>query len=110
MIFERDPHRLFGVPRAHALTLVGRTERERAGRVREVRWFAETDPVGRPIARYRCWDERVRARASGAPASARRAAGGPYRELGWERYGPDGDLLDREVRRAPHPRDADPVH
>ena len=87
MIFERDPHRLFGVPRAHALTLVGRTERVRAGRMREVRWFAETDARGRGVARYRCWDERA-------------ASDDAYRELGWERYAPDGTLVDREVRRA----------
>ena len=96
MILERDPHRLFGVPRAHALTLVGRTERVRAGRVREVRWFAETDARGRSVARYRCWDERA---ADDAPTRGLARGAGTHRELGWERYAPDGSLLDREVRR-----------
>ena len=107
MIFERDPHRLFGVPRAHALTLVGRTERVRAGRVREVRWFAETDARGRQLARYRCWDDRPAA-GDGRPPGTR--SGREDRELGWERYTPDGALVDREVRRARDARDAAAVH
>ena len=106
MIFERDPHRLFGVARAHRLELVSRTERRRGGRVREVRWFVERDVGGESIARYRCWDER--ALPGRIPAGAR--GGGPARELGWERYGPDGELLDREVRRARTADDVAAVH
>ena len=102
MIFERDPHRLFGVPRAHRLALVGRTLRVRGARLREVRWFAETGADGTALARYRCWDERPDPDAVGAARGAR--------ELGWERYGLDGALLDREVRRAPDARAATGVH
>ena len=99
MIFERDPHRLFGVSRAHRLELVSRTERRRGRRVREVRWFVERDGRGEPIARYRCWDERA------LPGSI-----GAARELGWERYGPRGELLDREVRRARDAHESVTVH
>ena len=107
MIFERDPHRLFGVARGRELELVSRTERVRAGRVREVRWFVERGARGEAVARYRCWDERA--------APGRRPAGGPgggtpARELGWERYGPGGELLDREVRRARSEEEAVEVH
>ena len=104
MIFERDPHRLFGVPRAHRLKLLSRTVSERGAGTREVRWFLECDADGAELARYRCWDERT---APGRTTDARR---GPARELGWERYGPRGELLDREVRRARDAHESVTVH
>ena len=82
---ERDYAALFGVDGSHALTFSARERVARQGTVRETCWLEERDADARLVARYRTWFDR-----SSCP---------PYRtRLGWERFSPDGRLLDREVR------------
>lgn len=53
----------------------------------ETCWYIEKDADNRVVARYRSWSNQ------GTEA--------PYRlQLGWERYTPDGALLEREVKYA----------
>ncbi len=51
----------------------------------ETCWYVEQDDQKRVVARYRSWSNQAK-----LP---------PYRaQLGWERYSPEGTLLEREVR------------
>ena len=78
---------LVGLDATHTLELASRSRRRIGPTVRETRWLDERDADARLVARYRTWFVR--------------SARPPYRsELGWERFSPDGELLDREVRYA----------
>ena len=84
---ETDWEALFGIAAGHTLTPARHRRLSRVDRVRDTRWFDEHDAQSRLVACYRSWFER----------SLRAPFGG---ELGWERFSPDGRLLDREVRRS----------
>lgn len=73
--------------------LVCLTSREDSSDARHIdtAWFVELDSARRPVRQYRCWivDK------TDAPGT---------RQIGIERYTPNGRLIDREVRRALPPK------
>ena len=76
---------LFEVPETHTLRLSRSARTRRGEHSYETRWMEERDARSRLVARYRTW--------------LNRSSQAPYRtQFGWERYAPDGTLLDREVR------------
>ena len=76
---------LFGLEPRHTLEPSSHARTRRGDTHCETRWFEERDAEARLVARYRTWTNR-----SNVP---------PYRtQLGWERFSPRGELLDREVR------------
>ena len=76
---------LFSVPEKHSLTLSSSRSKTRDSTVYETRWFDEFNADGKLVARFHSWSHH--------------ALKPPYRkQLGWERYGLSGNVLDREVR------------
>lgn len=74
----------FDINPTHSLKQQNREQHEQNETVYEVCWFVEKDEQQRIVARYRSWCNQNR-----QP---------PYRsQVGWERYTPDGTLLEREV-------------
>jgi len=75
----------FDINPTHTLKQQNHEQNERAQTCYETCWYVEQDEQMRIVARYRSWSNQ--------------AMQPPYRaQLGWERYSPNGTLLEREVR------------
>lgn len=74
----------FDISPAHTLKQQEVAQKERAQSIHESCWFVEKDDKDNVVARYRSWTNQ--------------AIQPPYRmQIGWERYSPNGTLLEREV-------------
>jgi len=77
----------FDIDPSHSLKQQNKELHEQGKTRYETRWYIEKDQQHRTIARYRSWSNQ--------------ATEAPFRtQIGWERYSPEGALLDREVRYA----------
>jgi len=87
----------FDINPSHTLKQQNRNERQQNNTLYETCWYVETDESRRVVARYRSWSNQ------GMIA--------PYRiQLGWERYTPEGMLLEREVKYDLHEPTANALH
>ena len=86
----------FDIDPSHSLKQQNKEQLEKTQAHYETCWYVEKDDKDCVVARYRSWSNQ-----------AKRP---PFRaQIGWERYSPNGTLLEREVRYAKRD-DTDTLH